>query len=72
MDTAELFEVDDIGNEPGPKRNHFQNAPRKIPAEQLRRVEKIKPFSRTQSSKNKKMQHFDHFPCPGEIDPYMN
>ena len=40
----------------------------KISSEQLRKVEKIKPF---RHSRAKKKAHFDHFPRPGEIDPYI-
>ena len=39
----------------------------KISLEQLRKVEKIKPLSHSK----KKVPHFDHFPLPGEIDPYV-
>ena len=39
-------------------------------SEQLRKVEKIKPFGHSRArKKTKKMPHFDHFPRPGEIDP---
>ena len=42
----------------------------KMSSEQLRKVEKIKPFGHSGAQKNKKMPHFDHFPRPEEIDPY--
>ena len=43
----------------------------KISSEQLRKVEKIKPFGHSRASKkNKKMPHFGHFPRPREIDPF--
>ena len=35
----------------GPKRQHFQNPTDKISSEQLRKVEKIKPFSHSRASK---------------------
>ena len=43
----------------------------KISSEQLRKVEKIKPFGHSRAPKEKRMSHFDHFPINGEIDPYM-
>ena len=46
----------------------FLNATGKVSSEQLRKVEKIKPF---RHSRAKKKPHFDHFPRPGEIDPYI-
>ena len=48
-----------------------QNALGKISSEQLRKVEKNQTIWSQQSSK-KKMPHFDHFPRPGESDPYEN
>ena len=42
----------------------------KFPSEQLRKVEKIKPFGYSRAPKKTEMPHFDHFPRPGEIDPY--
>ena len=41
----------------GPKRQHFQNPPDKISSEQLRKVEKIKPFSHSRASKKIKKGH---------------
>ena len=38
----------------------------KISSEQLRKIEKIKLLSHSRAKK----KHFDHFPRPGEIDPY--
>ena len=43
----------------------------KASSEQLRKVEKIKPFGHSRAQKNKEMPHFDHFSCPGEIDPFV-
>ena len=31
---------------------------------------RIKPFGHSRAKKNKKNAKFDHFPRPGEIDPY--
>ena len=41
-------------------------------SEQLRKVEKVKPFGHSRAPKNKKLPHFDNFPRPGEIDPYRH
>ena len=41
----------------------------KISSEHLRKVEKIKPLGHSRAPK--KMANFDHFPRPGEMDPYM-
>ena len=44
----------------------------KISSEQSRNVEKMKLFGHSRAPKKlKKRPHFDHFPRPWEIDPYM-
>ena len=55
----------------GPKRQNFQNPTDKISSEQLRKVEKIKPFSHSRASKKiKKRTRNRRFPRPAETDPY--
>ena len=49
------------------ERKYFWNLPGKISSEQLRKVEKT---IRSVTAKTLKMPHFDHFPRPGEYDPY--
>ena len=56
-------------DELGPKRKHFWNASVKISSEQLRKVEKIKPFGYSRAPKKNAIYHS---PRPGEIDPYGN
>ena len=41
-----------------------------ISSDQLREDEKIKPFGHSRASK-KYVPHFNHFPRPAEIDPYV-
>ena len=56
-------------DELGPKRKHFWKASVKISSEQLRKVEKIKPFGYSRAPKKNAIYHF---PRLGEIDPYGN
>ena len=57
--------LDWVLDELGPKQKHFSNPPGKNFSEQLRKVEKVKPFGQSRAKKkDKKMPHFDHFPCP--------
>ena len=57
----------------GPKCKYFQNPMDKISSEQLRKLDKIKPFGHSRASINKiDMPHFAHFPRPGESDPYVS
>ena len=38
-------------------------------SEQLRKLEKIKPFGHSKAKKKKNMPDFAHFPRPGQSDP---
>ena len=56
----------------GPKRKYFQTPTDKNSSEQLRKLEKIKPFGHSKAPKKKKiMTDFAHFPRPGENYPYV-
>ena len=52
----------------GPKRKYFQTATDINSSEQLRKLEKMKPFGHRKAPKIKK--DFAHFPRPGGNDPY--
>ena len=55
----------------GPKRKYFQTLTDIISSEQLRKLEKIKPFGDSKAPKKKIMTDFAHFSRPGEKDPYV-
>ena len=56
----------------GPKRKYFQTPTDLISSEQLRKLEKVKPFGHSKAPKKKKiMTDFAHFPRPGENYPYV-
>ena len=55
----------------GPKRKYFQTATDKNSSEQLRKLEKIKPFGHRKAPKKKNRTDFAHFPRPGENYPYI-
>ena len=55
----------------GPKQKYFQTPTDKNSSEQLRKLEKIKPFGHSKAPKKKIMTDFAHFPRPGENYPYI-
>ena len=56
----------------GPKRKYFQTVTDIISSEQLRKLEKIKPFGHSKAPKKKKiMTDFADFSRPGENYPYV-
>ena len=73
----ELFEVDDVGDDGGDdlwQNENIFRIPWPDPSEQLRKVEKNQTVKSQQSSKTnkKKTPHYDHFPRPRDIDPYIH
>ena len=56
----------------GPKRKYFQTPTDIISSEQLRKLEKIKPFGHSKAPKKEKiMTDFANFLRPGENYPYV-
>ena len=55
---------------PGPKQKYFQTLTDIISSEQLRKLEKVKPFGHSKAPK-KKVTDIAHFPRPGQIYPYV-
>ena len=49
--------LDWVLDELGPKQKHFSNPPGKIYSEQLRKVEKVKPFGQSRAKKKDKKCH---------------
>ena len=55
----------------GPKQKYLKTLTDIISSEQLRKLEKIKPFDHKKATFFTKKLHFAHFPRPGENDTYV-